>query len=136
MKTITDRTTTNMTKLEILEEVFAEYIENPSLRAIVSTLCNDGIIQNKCAYLTQDGRKCAVGKCLIDGSHQNFNGDVSNLVMKYGLDPILIEKYIGMEIAFWMDLQDLHDTPSYWNETGLSEHGLFKYNKLKEEFSK
>jgi len=130
-----------MTKEEILDETVAFYSEDPKRRA----LKEDG----KCAYSTPDGRHCAVGRCLKpsllkQGTELLGNGDgVYRLVQKQnnipigelvtGIDNLLDDRYHGHSIAFWGDLQNIHDYKYYWCDSGLTERGLKMVNHVKEK---
>lgn len=122
-----------MTKLEILEETVAFYSEDVDRRAYTE---GEG-----CVYNTEDGKHCAVGRCLLPklkelgtGFVGNFSTAVSELADRRditNLDSLLQEKYRGHNIEFWTDLQILHDSNSYWNEFGLSKEGQHYYEDLK-----
>ena len=64
-----------------------------------------------CEYLTKDGRKCAVGKHLIDGEHQMSSLYVSSLFSRYNPDDILTEeaKQQQIPINVWAKMQEYHD---------------------------
>ena len=64
-----------------------------------------------CEYLTKDGRKCAVGKHLIDGEHQMSSLYVSSLFSRYNPDDILTEeaKQQQIPINVWAKMQSYHD---------------------------
>ena len=64
-----------------------------------------------CSYLTTDGRKCAVGKHLIDGEHQMSALYVSSLFYRYNPDDILTEeaKQQQISIDIWAKMQRYHD---------------------------
>lgn len=121
------------TKLEIIDETVAYYTEDVNRRAI------SGII---CEYLTEDGRMCAVGRCMI-APKQEFKGVCSNIytyengeaeTIEEPLDNLLKKEYRGHNIDFWKDLQLLHDCNTNWNNYGLSSTGIFLVNELKEKY--
>ena len=64
-----------------------------------------------CEYLTKDGRKCAVGKHLIDGEHQMSSLYVSSLFSRYNPDDILTEEAKQQQIPrnVWAKMQSYHD---------------------------
>lgn len=99
-----------------------------------------------CVYLGKDGRKCAVGRCLLPEILQktfekSITGAVDELVDSLGhLDTLLIKKYRGKAEKFWIDLQDFHDDNCNWieNDLGgnnLTELGEQEYKKLLNEFT-
>lgn len=66
-----------------------------------------------CKYLTNDGRKCAVGKHLIDGDHQRFEGSVGQLVNKYGWYVFTKEAQDQkINLTAWSTMQRYHDSLS------------------------
>ena len=80
-------------KIEIIEELFDNgYCLNPETRAF-----DDGA----CMYLMPDGRKCAVGKCMINPDSR-IQGSVNRI---YGLENLLKPEYRGHEVKFWLSLQ-------------------------------
>lgn len=64
-----------------------------------------------CEYLTKDGRKCAVGKHLVDGEHQKSGLYASLLFYCYNPDDILTEeaKEQQIPIGVWSIMQSYHD---------------------------
>lgn len=104
------------TAREILEETAAFYTSEN--RAVVKGgHGNHGSVS--CHYLTNDGKMCAVGRCLIDPS-EITNEPVIDIPQ---LEDRLKSEYRGHPIDFWSDLQDLHDSPNNWNREGLSTQG-------------
>lgn len=122
-----------MTKVQIIEQVMEGYIKDPSTRAIEG---------KKCKYKTEDGRKCAIGRCMKEDNDRkifNLEEDVEGLedyLNKDGkkLDDILEDKYKGHDINFWMKLQEMHDTYILWNEEGLTAGGKTRYQQLLNEY--
>lgn len=87
---------------EFILNTLLPYKEDPSTCAID---------RGTCKYLDSKGRKCALGKHLIEGIHQTFNGVVDELDVKYGLNNILTEeaKLQGIPINVWKKMQNYHD---------------------------
>lgn len=102
------------TKREIIEETIKFY--NSNNRAVQD--------RSTCKYLTDDGKMCAVGRCLTDEDVRNvgdFQGDVDSLVKAFkSLDEMLKPEYRGHDQQFWRTLQTLHDDPDNWNEDGFA----------------
>lgn len=120
------------TKKEIIDETVAFYSEDTSRRATNIELIG-GISFPRCKYLTEDGRMCAVGRCLIpDGKIRNYGNDYSYEIAMCtsgqitNLEEILKPEYRGHDIGFWRDLQNFHDDNenAFWNEDGITEIGL------------
>jgi len=113
-----------MKKLEIIDETAEFYMEDVSRRAMNST--------GGCNYVTQDGRCCAVGRCMLDPPKPD-----SDAAKKYAsdfddLDSLLKPEYRGHSIQFWGQLQDWHDSSAYWNDEGLIKAGQRALEELRE----
>jgi hypothetical protein len=107
---------------EFILNTLLPYKENPSICAI----------DNGCVYLAPNGKKCAVGKHLIEGEHQKFVGDIYDLDAEYNLNNILTEEAQKQNIPFkvWKLMQDFHDCIA----TKVSETRLnYIIKKLEEE---
>lgn len=121
-------------KKEIIEETVAYYAADPVGRRAVN---------KRCQYITDDGKMCAVGRCLIDPqmvenilSNEDWCGSTWELIEMFGsIDSILQEEYHNHETDFWINLQCFHDNPSYWTETSLSEDGEKKVERLLTQWS-
>lgn len=87
-----------MTKKQILE-ILLPYKENVE---------NCAVVNNNCLYLTEDGKKCAVGKMLKEGVWQRDVTSVKRLLEKYGRE-ILEEKYQDVHIDLLIVMQQYHD---------------------------
>lgn len=92
-----------MDKRQFILDTLLPYRRNPNTCAL-----GDGRL---CFYLTNDGRKCAVGKHMINGKHQQFCGDVRDLSDSYDLNMILTEeaKSMNISIDLWVHIQRYHD---------------------------
>ena len=130
------------TKKEIILETAAFYGEDPSRRAVIK---QEGLA--KCRYLTEDGRKCAVGRCLIEGEKMLYvdtvgaqEGMSAELVdmavgMIQNLEDVLMPEYRGHYRYFWSGLQEFHDCDEHFTDTGLSELGERKLEFLLEQYA-
>jgi len=100
------------TKKEIIDETVAYYCEDVSRRALRS---------GNCCYITDDGRMCAVGRCLTQEGLEQYN----NCTFGYNNEmlPYLKEEYQIDDDYFWEDLQYLHDKKWYWDDIGLTKQG-------------
>jgi hypothetical protein len=126
-------------KLEIVKETIEYYSADPKgRRAFVNGLC---------WYLTNDGRKCAVGRYIKEEKNSEFmSGDVYNICHvspfnteesnSTALDLLLVDDVHGHSVAFWKSIQIFHDKKEYWTETGLSEEGQKEANKLIEYYTR
>lgn len=76
-----------------------------------------------CLYLTEDGRKCAVGILIDPASYQKR---LENNDAVFALDSgfrFLRPEYHKVDVGFWVELQNIHDLSSRWTEDGLSASG-------------
>ena len=138
LKTSLTTNTMQKTKKEIILEIAAFYGEDPSRRAVVK---QDG--RAKCRYLTEDGRKCAVGKCLIEGEKILSVGIVGAISAELvdiavgeieNLEDVLMPEYRGHDTYFWERLQEFHDCDVHFTDTGLSKDGVHKLEFLLEQY--
>lgn len=131
------------TKLQIIEETRAYYEADTSRRAVIG---------NACAYIMEDGRMCAVGRCMLEdkvftvymgykwlaykNNEDSKDGEYCGVnIEEKDKDNLLKEEYRGMGVKFWCDLQLFHDGDDFWNEEGLTEEGLDNYGKLVRMYS-
>ena len=134
-----------LTKEEIINETVKFYSADTKRRSV-----NEEVGTSGCYYALEDGRNCAVGRCLttkiknkLKTSHIHFNNcDFQGLIVGMvkcewdntdeNLDKLLKPSYRGHSLRFWEDLQSLHDIYDYWNETGLTIKG----NEVLEQINK
>ena len=116
------------TKIQILEETFNYYNEDPSRRAK-----SDG----RCQYLDGEGRMCAFGRCEINPPLTDGSSDavVNRFDNEEDMNASLKEEYRGHSIEFWVDVQDLHDEDCYWNDESVSDYGVKRYQKLLQKWT-
>lgn len=111
-----------MTAKELILET-VEYYKNND-RAVNSN--------GECSYITEDGNMCAVGRCM--SYPQKWEGDTSTTVGEiHKLDVELKEKYRGLPLDLWQNLQVFHDSSYNWSNRSLT---LFGENKLEELLQK
>lgn len=91
----------------------------------------------KCAYLTEDGKRCAIGRYLKKGQKK---------ILKEYYDSVLAlmnDDFFEKSIPKWMfklpnsflySIQVLHDNRVNWTNTGLSETGIKKVKVICEEY--
>ena len=116
------------TKLEILNETAAFYSEDPSQRA-------QDPATTACFYHTEDGRQCAVGRCLKKPDiFSNVVANAYSLFLDFGWEILRSDCQI-QDFNFWMHLQRFHDNNRNWTATGLSEEGLAFLNHLRTLYS-
>lgn len=123
------------TRKQIIDEVASSY-----------TLQNRALGETGCMYCTNEGRRCAVGRFMIDPP-KDFHGGVIRLVaaalntsvysITFGMKTIyqvleekLVPEVRGNPLEFWSELQQLHDNMDNWTDTGLSVEGKEAVEKL------
>lgn len=95
-----------MTKKEIIMDTYNFYKDNLDKFAINN-------YSGDCRYLTEDGKKCAVGRYMTEGKHQKEEGDFHMLSCIYSEKEFFIPKVRGHGQSFWQSLQEqLHDSPA------------------------
>lgn len=95
---------------------------------------------HSCVYLNDDGKKCAVGRCLLSNCAKKIKGLVVGIYSlaqtSFNLEKSLKKAYRGHSIKFWEDLQFFHDNEMYWDEDGLSLAGQLKKEELLNKYAK
>lgn len=116
------------------QKIFYQRLLNSTLTFYGKDVTRRAVERSTCSYFTDDGRKCAVGRCLLYPERfKDFQGSISGLVksqirpfldpFQVRLDRLMKPNYKGFDIHFWDLLQQLHDTNNYWQSNGLSEEG-------------
>ena len=89
--------------------------------------------EGDCMY-TWGNNHCAVGRFLKkefqDETWSGNNESVFQLSDYSGnssIDKFLVDKVHGLDIDFWTNLQDIHDTIGFWEEYHEHEDGRRKY---------
>lgn len=107
-----------MTKQDIIKELLAPYIADPSIRAVLGS--------GRCINLTEDGRKCALSRAALKPYEDTYEN-----VFAYEQEEYLPVKYHGHPHPYlWMDMIVFHDLNVYYTDTGLSKEGEAKYNEI------
>lgn len=118
-------------KIEILAETVAYYSEDVNRRAY-----------NKiggCEYVTDDGRMCAFGRCMIDPVNIPLpipGRSVMNQPSYIDINEWLKPEYQGYDKNFWYQIQALHDIPQFWDTKGLTDKGYWQVIDLTIQYSK
>lgn len=128
---------TKKSEEEIVRETVLAYKTRP--RGLQSS--------GSCAYFTEEGASCAVGRCLntrvelvkslknsVKASgvyNATVGGPVASLESYLGgnLDKGLRSPYHGHTGIFWQSLQRLHDNSSFWNKNNLGGNDLTEAGK-------
>lgn len=116
-----------MTKIEIIEETVVYYKANP--RSITKS--------NSCVYFNEEnGAMCAFSRCCTEESVKQLHDFCEGNGVS-GIDHFnnfLKEEYKGHERNFWVDIQILHDSGSYWDGNELTSLGIEEVAKLKNKY--
>ena len=113
---------------DLLKDTVDYYREDPANRRSVT---DDG----DCMY-TWGKKHCAVGRYLRkeyqDETWESNNDSVNELCEnadfgEWSIDWCLVDEAQGLDTNFWMGLQDIHDSASYWMEWSRDVDGLRKY---------
>jgi hypothetical protein len=97
--------TKQKTTTEILNETAEFYRTHPRSTSSTGTCRYNGPMGEKCAY----SRLCTVDSIFLEDESSHVQHDA-----------VLLPEYAGHTTDFYLDLQDFHDTPTYWvaNEQG------------------
>jgi hypothetical protein len=124
--------------LAMLENTVAYYSENPKERRAVQG--NDDSPSN-CVYSSDTGQHCAVGRWIdydvFDLAEFNEATAVEDIFDYYdnNEEDIFVPEARGYALAFWQNLQYLHDKKQNWTDTGLSEEGEAAKQKIIEKIN-
>jgi hypothetical protein len=114
------------TKLEIINETAAYYMEDPSRRAVTS--------DDTCKYLTGDGRMCAVGRCFTKKGRDKYGNIMGSY--NYSMHKFMRAEYAHIDDEdFWLELQRFHDGEYYWNDKGITLDGIRCLNGLRVQYT-
>jgi hypothetical protein len=122
-----------MTKADILLEMLEDYIHDPA-----ATRATAGA---KCVYETADGRRCGLGRSMINPGDPRLilnketgatcgAWSIAAVLDLKELDEALKPQYRGHHLEFWEYVQNLHDSPPYWNRYGLTDAGKTALTEL------
>jgi len=119
---------------KLLDETVAYYSEDTSRRA--------SSLRGECQYITDDGRMCAVGRCLqnpneVDLASGSFmsTGYISESIVFDAC--VFKEGYEGFDKYFWRRLQSIHDSMISWKKKkGMKRAGLKLVDALKKDIDK
>lgn len=120
------------------EEVYNNIMDNYDafimlLRETVNTYTssNRATIGGSCCYLTDDGKMCAVGRCLNEKGLAAFSAyeavhggfGVCSIPSSISLSDSLQDEYKNISIVVWDRIQSLHDDDDRWCDEGISDEG-------------
>lgn len=128
MENILSEEQIKLKRLEVLEDV-ATYFNLETRNADNTGTC-------KYLPISEKSQGCAVGRLIKD---KELCAKLDNLDDKSGVYYDNIFEQLPKEVQilgqlFLMRLQDLHDNPNNWIETGLSHQGNVRFNDIKNTF--
>ena len=91
-------------------------------------------IDGACKYLTEDGRKCAVGKHMKKGKWQTKVMGVVDMDREFGLDKVLKKSALkqGFTVEQWELIQRYHDKCANYSHIEVMN---FRVEKLEESLN-
>ena len=113
-----------LTKLQIIDETVEYYSTHPrSLRDDESS---------NCMYNGDNNTKCAFSRCCTDDSI--FDEGSSACAQKYA---VLLPQYayIPYDDVFWIEIQYIHDTNSFWKDGNFTDLGEEYVDNLKTKYN-
>ena len=126
---------------DILKDTVDYYREDPRGRRAVDK-------NGDCQYTTEDGRHCAIGRYMrpefLDFEWKENHGIGINGLSSY-VDYYLKHEVRGLDMDFWRDLQDIHDTVGNWYRGalkdvpvngGLSDDGKTRYVGMQDKIAR
>lgn len=87
----------------------------------------------KCQYLTEDGKRCAIGRLLNKGKERGLmecSKSVNAFLEIPEFQKIIPDWMTKLSPLFLKSIQALHDGEGYWTETGLSSEGVQKVRQI------
>ena len=125
--------------LEILKDTRDYYKDDPvNLRSVDK----DG----NCNY-TWGNTHCAIGRylkpehqkekwsCNNDSVYQLSEEYISDDNVDGTIDWAVREEVHGIDVEFWMRLQDFHDCRHHWDEHGVTDEGKHEYIQIQEKIT-
>jgi len=119
-------------QLDLLDETVKYYSEDVTRRGFNEEL-------KMCEYKTDEGKMCAVGRCIdqnvMDYDKYNRSTTAKMLISKIGQN-IFKEEYRGFSFELWRKLQDIHDSWLNWNQNGITNRGMGNVSALRAQIKK
>ncbi len=114
-------------QLRLLNETAAFY--NSSNRAISGM---------NCQYITNDGKRCAIGRIIskkLANSFENNDLPYTCPINNSQLFTQLPKKLQVLSKEFLLKLQELHDDPECWSDNGINSKGIEQVQAIKAIFN-
>jgi hypothetical protein len=114
-----------MNHTELLEDTAKFYSEDTSRRAL-----NE---HGDCCYLTKDGKKCAIGRHILEGEYnERYEDNSADYVISHG-EFMFPDWICQLNFLFLNRLQKFHDECCNWEENGLTSRGKNILDSLRKE---
>jgi hypothetical protein len=114
-----------LTKQEVFDRV-CDHFKTQKVRSHFGGLC---------AYLTDDGLKCAIGIFIPDGHQAAGSGGSFREILHFHPDiRNLFEKDDDM-VSFLLRLQSIHDDTYTWNEEGFNCYGWQRMRNIAKKYN-
>ena len=113
-----------MNHTEFLQDFIDTYVADPSKRAINPE-------DDRCSYLMDDGRKCAIGRHILPGTYNKSCENKSACAALEQHPKMFPEWMKQLNQSFLHAVQSFHDININWTKTGLSLRGERQLTALK-----
>ena len=115
------------TAKQIALELIAPYYIDP-------TIC--GIENGECKYLTEDGKMCVAGKCMIDAEQWGIDR-IGYILLEEQEEEVFTPEFVNVFNSLqWTRLQNIHDNIAHNNKTRVKKEivklNLFTLAELEE----
>lgn len=115
-------------QLKVLNDTKEYYSKDTSRRAAIKVYDED-----TCEYLTNDGRRCALGRLVTKAKAQELARIAGGVADVFDELP---KSVANLTEFFLFDLQNFHDNKRNWNKAGITKRGLSKYKLIKNNIIK
>jgi len=112
-----------MNHTEFLQDFIDTYVADPSKRAATKT--------GTCQYLTEDGRKCAIGRHILPGTYNERCETRGVSLVLCEMSEMFPDWMKKLNRKFLAQIQIFHDNNRFWNNCGLSPNGSHALRILK-----
>jgi hypothetical protein len=115
-----------MTKIETIKFIAGHF----NLTNRGTNVTPNGVKTDSCRYfITKGGPRCAIGILMTEEEAEKFERNIGGAICESSF-PQLPKRLQSLGLEFLSELQQLHDQKSNWTNTGLSEWGQERVNKL------
>lgn len=95
---------------------------------------------DKCSYITDDGKMCAVGRCITEDARTEWEnrdfGSISGVRHELGdVQHCFKDEYRGLPFPFWEKLQYAHDRSALDKHERISERLIEKVKEFIDNYA-